>query len=100
MALDRFAIGCRAGGAIWSAATGRRCAAFVGNKAATRRRTPKQAASPMPYTDVKTDLTIREVSKNEVEALLPLLLLAEPSESALRIATRRRGDAVRREYRN
>jgi len=29
-------------------------------------------------------ITIREVSKNEVEALLPLLLLAEPSESALR----------------
>jgi GNAT superfamily N-acetyltransferase len=28
--------------------------------------------------------TIREVSKNEVAALLPLLLLAEPSESALR----------------
>ena len=29
-------------------------------------------------------ITIREVSKNNVEALLPLLLLAEPSESALR----------------
>jgi GNAT superfamily N-acetyltransferase len=29
-------------------------------------------------------LTIRETGKNEVEALLPLLLLAEPSESALR----------------
>src|SRR5436190_275761 len=29
-------------------------------------------------------LTIREASRNDVESLIPLLLLAEPSESALR----------------
>ncbi|MEN3334334.1 MAG: hypothetical protein V7641_3699 [Blastocatellia bacterium] len=54
--LDRLAMGCKASGAIWSAVSCHRCAAFDCNKAATSRRTQKQAPSPMPYTDLKSDL--------------------------------------------
>src|ERR1051326_5384746 len=41
-------------------------------------------------------ITICEVSGNEVEALLPLLLLAEPSESALRWGLRNLSDTAYR----
>ena len=56
--LDWFAIGCTVGGSLWSAVTGHRFASLAVTKAATSRRTPKQAVSPLPYTEVKPDLIL------------------------------------------
>lgn len=50
----------------------------------------------MERTLSQRPITISEVGKDEVEALLPLLLLAEPSESALHWSLQNLSDAIYR----